>query len=186
MPILDAEPTRYPTDVLALARDAIGDRVWWAVYTKARQEKALARSLFGANVPFYLPLIPKDNAIRGRKIRSHIPLFSGYVFLYGTGEEREKTLATNRVSRIMPVPDQQQLVYDLTNVDQLIAANVPLTLESRISAGDWVRVKTGPFRGTEGIVVRRRTNARLLVAVQFLQQGVSVEIEDFQLESLHR
>jgi hypothetical protein len=33
-------------------------------------------------------------------------------------------------------------------------------------------------------VVTRRGAERLLVAVQFLQQGVSIEINDYQLEPL--
>ena len=41
---------------------------WWAVYTKARQEKSLARQLVGLGVPFYLPLIPRVANIGGRLI----------------------------------------------------------------------------------------------------------------------
>jgi len=43
-------------------------------------------------------------------------------------------------------------------------------------------VKAGPFAGLEGTVVVRRGETRLLVAVNFLQQGASVEIDDFVLE----
>jgi hypothetical protein len=38
--------------------------------------------------------------------------------------------------------------------------------------------------GVEGTVLSRRGGTRLLVAVNFLQQGASVEIEDFLLEPL--
>jgi hypothetical protein len=34
----------------------------------------------------------------------------------------------------------------------------------------------------EGIVTKRRGVSRLLVAVNYLQQGASVEIEDFMVE----
>ena len=186
MPILDAEPSKYPPDLLATLSQGPVDpaRCWWAVYTKARQEKALARSLVQFEIPFYLPLIPKDNLIRGRRVRSHIPLFSGYVFLYGNENERGRCLTTNRISKILPVEHQEQLLHDLDNIDRLIAADAPLTLESRLQAGDPVRVKTGPMRGTDGVVITRRGKNCLLVAVNFLQQGASVEIEDFQLEPL--
>jgi transcriptional antiterminator RfaH len=184
MPILRAEPSISPEHLLdgELVGDA--DRCWWAVYTKARQEKALARQLLNFQVPFYLPLVPKDNLIRGRRVQSQIPLFSGYVFLFGSEAERVQTLTTNRVSTILPVDDQEQLAHDLRQVHQLISAEAPLTVEKRLQPGQGVRIKAGPMEGLEGVVISRRGHARLLVAVNFLQQGVSVEIDDFLLEPL--
>jgi hypothetical protein len=38
--------------------------------------------------------------------------------------------------------------------------------------------------GLEGTVVERRGEERLLIAVHFLQQGVSIQISDFQVEPL--
>ena len=161
------------------------DRQWWAVYTKSRQEKALARHLIGHQVPFYLPLIPKDNMIRGRRVRSHVPLFSGYIFLYGSQEERVTTLTTNRISRILPVPDQEQLRRDLANVHNLIERNAALAVEQRLSPGDKVCIRSGALRGLEGVVVKRHGKTRLLVAVNYLQQGVSVEIDDCALDPIY-
>ena len=73
MPILAKEVSVYPSGLLEQPPDG-EDRRWWAVYTKSRQEKAVARQLVEHEVPFYLPLIPKDNIIRNRRVRSHIPL----------------------------------------------------------------------------------------------------------------
>ncbi|MEZ6115491.1 MAG: transcription termination/antitermination NusG family protein [Pirellulaceae bacterium] len=184
MPILDRETTVYPDNLLADLAERDTTRKWWAVYTKARQEKAFVRQLEGMDVPFYLPLIPKDNLIRGRRVRSHIPLFTGYVFLFGTDEERVKGLTTNRVSTVIDVKDPQQLVTDLRSIATLIESEARLTIESRLEPGDPVRIKTGSMAGLEGTVVHRRGKTRLLVAVNMLQQGVSIEIEDFQVEPI--
>ena len=45
-----------------------------------------------------------------------------------------------------------------------------------------MRVRNGAFAGYEGTVLRREQETRLLVAVQFMEQGVSVKLEDCQLE----
>jgi transcription antitermination factor NusG len=188
MPVLEEEACVFPEDLLSespVETDFVSaDRCWWAVYTKSRQEKALARHLIGHQVPFYLPLIPKSNIIRGRRVTAHVPLFSGYVFLYGSEEERITTLTTNRVSRILQVGDQKQLWRDLANVHALIDRNAPLAIEQRLEPGDPVRIKTGSLRGLEGLVVKRHGKTRLLVAVTYLQQGVSVEIDDCAVEPL--
>ncbi|MBM4092628.1 MAG: antitermination protein NusG [Planctomycetes bacterium] len=190
MPILEQEASCHPADLLDAEQEPLGlpslqdDRRWWAVYTKARQEKAVARHLVERDVPFYLPLIPKDNVIRNRRVRSHIPLFTGYVFLFGSEDERVTTLATNRISRIFSVADQRQLWIDLANVALLIKNDAPLAIERRIITGDLVRVKTGLLKGLEGVVIKRHSKCRLLVAVRYLQQGVSVEIDDCALETI--
>ncbi|MHB8972304.1 MAG: transcription termination/antitermination protein NusG [Pirellulaceae bacterium] len=188
MPILEQEICVFPEDLLSESPITFDlestDRRWWAVYTKSRQEKALARHLIGHQVPFYLPLIPKDNMIRGRRVRSHVPLFGGYIFLFGSQEERITTLTTNRISRILPVDDQEQLRRDLANVHNLIERNAALSVEQRLSPGDKVCIKSGALRGLEGVVVKRHGRMRLLVAVNYLQQGVSVEIDDCALDPI--
>lgn len=184
MPILKEEPSLYPETLLDTATEDTNDRHWLAVYTKARQEKSLARELLKYQIPFYLPLVQKTNVSRGRKRTSLVPLFGGYVFLFGSEEERLRALTTNRISRILVVEDADQLVFDLHQLRQLIAAGMPLTIESRMGPGQQVRVRGGPFAGLEGTVLQRRGQARLLVSINFLQQGASVEIEDFMLDPL--
>ena len=208
MPILSAEPSVYPETLLDEFMVESGepgesgepvefgepvepvepvescDCRWWALYTKARQEKAVARRLLGFKIPFYLPLVKKRSVCRGRRIRSYIPLFSGYLFLFGTDEQRVQSLTTNRISRILPVADQARLRKELARLRQLIETGAPLTVESRLTPGNFVRVRHGPFVGLEGTVLKRHGRTRLLVSVNFLQQGASVEIDDVCLEPL--
>ena len=196
MPILAAEISIFPSDLFEssllfengdLFENASADqcdRCWWAIYTKSRQEKALARQLLAHEIPFYLPLVPKDRRTRGRRVRSYAPLFAGYVFLLGTEEERVRALTTNRISRVLPITDQERLCHDLRQVRHLIDTDAPLTIERRLMPGRRVRVKTGAMMGLEGTVISRRGDCRLLVAVNFLQQGASVAIDDFMLEPL--
>lgn len=184
MPILGEETPQHPPNLLSEIAAADSTRRWWALYTKPRQEKAIARCLVQWDLAFYLPLVPKDHRIRGKIVRSRIPLFGGYVFLFGNDADRVKSLTTNRIATVLPVDDQSQLTHDLHQIARLIASDAPLTIESRIQAGDPVRIKSGPMEGMEGVVVSRRARTRLLVSVQMLQQGVSIEIDDFLLEPL--
>ena len=184
MPILAAEPDCYPLNLLdELAVDP-GDRRWWAVYTKSRQEKSLARQLSGMSVPYYLPLISKTSRIGGRKVKSHLPVFAGYVFLFGTDEERVQALTTNRISKILAVPGTEEMTTDLRHVRSLILAGAPLTVEARLQPGERVRIKSGSLMGLEGTIICRRGETRLLIAVHYLQQGVSVQIEDYMVEPI--
>ena len=184
MPILDTETPIYPPNLLTDLQVDRGERRWFVFYTKARQEKAFARQLVGYQVPFFLPLVPKENLIRGRKVTSQIPVFGGYIFLFVSEEERVKALTTNRISKVLEVDDQDQLASDLRNVQQLIQAEAPLTIESRLVAGERVRIKAGPMEGLEGTIEKRRGQSVLYVAVTMLQQSATIEIDDYLLEPI--
>jgi len=147
-------------------------------------EKSLARQLLAMEVPFYLPLIRKTTRVAGRPVKSLLPLFGGYLFVYGTNSERIETLGTNRVAQIFPTSRVDELTQDLRNVRALIESGVPLTPEGRLQPGQPVRVKSGLLMGLEGVVVSRRGEDRLLIAVNFLQQGVSIQISDYQVEAI--
>ena len=75
-----------------------------------------------------------------------------------------------------------QLQRDLRRFAELIAAGAPLLPEARLVTGERVRVKAGPFRDQEGIVIRRNGKTRLQIAIDYLQQGASLEIDDCLLE----
>lgn len=185
MPILANETDLYPANLLDdLAPTDDKSRRWIAAYTKSRQEKALARQLEGMNVPFYLPLVPHVSIIRGRRLKSLLPLFSSYLFVFANEEERILTLSTQRTTQLLCAHDTAAMTVDLQNIRAMIETGVPLTVESRLEPGRRVRVKSGALQGLEGTIVCRRGCERLLVAVQFLQQGVSIEISDFQVEPL--
>lgn len=184
MPILGKEPDLFPEMLLDEPMAAESDRRWMVLYTRSRQEKSLARELLRRSIPYFLPMVKTTRQRAGRRFSTFNPVFSSYLFLFASEVERVASLATNRVSRVIQVEDADTLVHDLRQIRQLIASNAPLTIESRLEPGNRVRVRSGPFAGIEGTVLQRRGMTRLLVSVNFLQQGASVEIEDYLLEPL--
>ncbi|MBX9792128.1 MAG: antitermination protein NusG [Pirellulales bacterium] len=183
MPILAAETSIYPDDLLSHSAHGL-DSAWWALYTKPRQEKSLARQLLKARIPFFLPLVPRARLYRGSRRESYVPLFTGYLFLCGTDEQRLASLTTNRVVQAIPVKNAAELVEDLKQIERLIASRAPLTVEKRLLPGQHVRIRAGALAGLEGTILFRRRESRLLVVVRFLQQGVSVDLDDFMLERI--
>jgi transcriptional antiterminator RfaH len=196
MPILDKEVDLYPDCLLELAAesallqsgndpDDVDVSRWWAIYTRSRQEKQLMRKLHALDVPFYGPVVERRYRSPNGRIRtSYDPLFSNYVFVYGNEDQRYAALTTNCVSRCCPVTDGQRLTDDLLRLHQLIATGAPLTPERRVVPGERVLVRTGPFAGFKGMVMKRHGETRLLVYVEFMRQGASVLLEDCQVDVL--
>jgi hypothetical protein len=74
---------------------------------------------------------------------------------------------------------------DLRRIYQLILSGAPLEAEARLVPGTPVRVRRGPFEGMSGVIIRRRGQYRLLIAVNFLQQGASVLIDQYDVEEIY-
>ena len=193
MPILPSQRDIFPESLLdesdAFAASAsqapLPGHGWIAFYTLSRREKDLMRKLEAASIPFYAPLVKRRLRSPGGRTRiSHVPLFPGYVFSFVDDEQRRAALATNTNARWLPIPDAAAFVDDLRSIKRLIDTDRPLTPEALLEAGQPVRVRSGPLAGLEGTVVKRRGEQRLVVAVRFLNQGASIELEDVDLERL--
>jgi transcription antitermination factor NusG len=184
MPILAREPDLHPDDLFD--RPELGDEenmTWWVLYCLPRREKQLMRRLRALDVAFYSPLIPKRFRLPSGRVRtSYIPLFGSYVFLYGDAGHRYAAQTTGCVSRWLVPPDPAALTADLAQIRRLTESGAPLAPESRLGPGMRVRVRSGPFAGFEGAIIHRAGETRLVVAVDFLQQGASVQLDDCQLE----
>src|SRR4051794_33192255 len=117
MPILPAEPALYPESLFADGLPGAPEGgEWWVLHTRPRQEKSLVRQLIDLRSACYLPLVRRRVNVAGRNLHSVVPLFPGYVFLHGRREERVAALATRRVVRALPVPDQSGLWHDLAQI----------------------------------------------------------------------
>jgi transcriptional antiterminator RfaH len=181
MPLLALEPFVFPDDLLLKPADG-GDARWWALHTRPRAEKTLARKLLDRTAPFFLPLYQREWRNRGRLFRSHLPLFPGYLFLYGDRDIRLSALETNLVVNVLPVEDQAQLHADLARVYHLITTGAALAPEDRMQPGARVRITNGALAGLEGKVIRRGKHLKFFVEVHFLQRAVSAEIESWMIE----
>jgi len=163
---------------------ALGDfaGLWWVAHTKSRNEKALAHDLISRKVSYFLPMSWKVRHTRGRKIKSLLPLFGGYLFFCGNEQQRIEVLRTNRVASLINVKDQQQLVTELSAIERALQTGVVLQKHKYIKAGQRCRVTAGPLRDIEGVVQQSRTGARLILNVDMLGQAASVEVDSDLIE----
>jgi transcriptional antiterminator RfaH len=183
VPLLELEPYVCPANLLTdKAVEAPG--VWWALHTRPRAEKSLARRLLARNIAFFLPLYHREWRSGGRLRSSYLPLFPGYLFLHGDRQARLRTLETNLVVRVLEVEDQIRLHRDLRHVHQLVVSGAALSPEDRLRPGTRVEIVSGPLAGMEGKILRRGKQMKFFVEVEFLQQGVSIALASWMFRPL--
>ncbi len=157
---------------------------WWVAHTKSRNEKALANDLVYKGVSYFLPMNWKVRKIRGRTIRSLLPIFGGYLFFCGEEKQRLEVLKTNRAANLIEVKDQKRLVEELSQIDKALSAGANLSQHDYIKAGQRIRVIGGALAGLAGIVVKTRNATRLVLQIDMLGQAASVEIDTDMIEPI--
>ena len=155
---------------------------WWAAHTRSRHEKALAGELVRKNVSYFLPMRWKVSYKGARKLRSLLPLFSGYLFFCGDEKERLEVLKTNRVANCIEVKDQAKLAGELAQIERAIKAGVDLVSHDYIKIGQQCRLTEGPLAGLVGIVIRGKKGSRFVLQVDMLGQAASIETDTDLLE----
>lgn len=183
MPILKFQPDLHPPDLLETVCPN-ESRHWWLAYTRSRREKDLMRRLTAANFACYAPTYRKGQRNPSGRIRVvQAPLFPNYVFLFGDDDVRRAALASNCVSRIDPIAPSSSLTDDLKRLKAVLSGDREVVPEARLAPGKCVSIRSGPFRGLTGTLVKRDKVNRLVVAVDFIQRGASIEVFDFEVEA---
>src|SRR4051812_9910102 len=125
MPLRPPEAITFPADLFSALGQHPADHRWWVVQTRPRGEKACARLLRTAGAAYFLPQYTRSWRKGGRNFQSHLPLFPGYLFVYGDRRAREAALGTRLVVREVPVGDHPQLARELVCVHAVLTGGPP-------------------------------------------------------------
>jgi len=158
---------------------------WYVAHTKARNEKALAWDLLRRDISYFLPLYEKTTFSGGRRRRVLLPLFTSYVFFCGDEEDRYIAMTTDRIAKAIKVPDQDQLVRELAQIERAIKGEAKLDPFPEIKVGQLCRIRFGPYKGLEGEVVKRCGNVYILLRVSFISQGALMRVEPDAVEPIY-
>ena len=159
---------------------------WYAVYTRSNFEKRVAAELAARHVEHYLPVFQQVHQWKDRKKLVDVAVFPGYVFARFCDSARTRlevlrTIGTVRIlgqgDRIEPIPD-----LEIDGIRRLLKANVPCFAHPFLRQGAWVRVKRGPLKEVEGLLVRVKSQTRLVLSVTLLSQSVATEIDISDVE----
>ncbi|MFH2007644.1 MAG: transcription termination/antitermination NusG family protein [bacterium] len=156
-----------------------GLRPLWAVHTKPRAEKKLARFLHSLRIGHYLPTSPRRHVYGGRQARTNwSPLFPGYVFVLQEEIDRTLLFRSGAVVRFIPVPNPEELYQDLQSLWLTLSAKPAAIQETLYQPGVPVEVTSGPLKGVQGELIRTKQGGkRLLICVHLLGTAVTVDID---------
>jgi len=152
---------------------------WFAVTTRPRHEKAVAKGLKTLGVETFLPLYRSRRSWSDRIKEVDLPLFAGYVFARFRLTGRVTILRTPGVRSIVsfgkfptPIPETE-----IAALQEMVGSGLPLEPWPFLRVGQRVRLERGPLRGLEGILVEEKRGWRVVVSVNLLQRSVAAEVD---------
>ena len=163
---------------------------WYAVYTRSNFEKRVTTELTARGLENYLPLVEKVHQWNDRKKVVQLPVFPGYVFarFADNGKNRLEVLRTAGTVRILGHGDRVEPVpqSEIESIRRLLKGNVPFFAHPFLREGAWVRVKRGPLKDLEGLLLRVKSKTRLVVSISILSQSVATETDIGDVEVIRR
>lgn len=152
---------------------------WFAIWTRSRHEQVVRQQLEQKGFDVFLPTVMKWSRWKDRKKQVEWPLFPGYCFARFTLDQRVSVLKCTGAVNIVgfnnvpsPIPEEE-----LSGIRQLVESDLQYDPCPLIHEGDKVEVTHGPLKGVVGRLVRKGSHARLILSVDLIGQGVSVEVD---------
>jgi transcriptional antiterminator NusG len=172
---------------VALPASSLASR-WYAAYTCANHEKRVAAELGARDVGHFLPLYSCVRRWKDRRVTLDLPLFPGYVFVRLALSDRLRVLQIPSVVRLVginghpePLPDDE--IEALRNG---LAHRLRAEPHPHLAVGRRVRMVRGPFKGIEGILVRKKGALRLILSINAIMRSAAVEVDVADVEPIGR
>ena len=161
---------------------------WMALYTRSRHEKSVANELYKRNIESFLPLQALRRRWSDRTKIIEEPLFKGYLFVHTALDRRLQVLNARGVVRFIgPSPSKPVEVpeRELWAVRRFIEAEIRVDPFPYLKQGERVYIRSGPFKGAEGFIVRKNKLCRLVISLDLLMQSISVEVDEACVEPMN-
>ena len=159
---------------------------WYAAYTSANHERRVAEQLRVREVEHFLPTYYSVRRWKDRRVTLQLPLFPGYVFVRMALRDRLRVMEIPGVARLVgfngkptALPEEEVAALRVSLGSGVRAVPYPF-----LTVGRRVRVKNGPLAGMEGILLKRKNRARLIVSVELIQRSMAIEMDEPDLEAV--
>ena len=162
-------------------------KLWYAIYVRSKHEKNVHSALLNKGMESTLPLKTVTRQWSDRKKKLQLPMFRGYVFgKINLNIDKLNVLQTPGVVKFIHFNNQIPSIPE----EQIFWLNTILTSESEINyetqylPGNEAEVIAGPFMGLKGKVIKQKSVLRVILWIDIIMQGVSVEIDPANLTVL--
>lgn len=157
---------------------------WYAIYTRHKHEKKVAKSLTSKGFQIFLPVYATAHRWQDRTKLLWLPLFPCYVFFKGGLERRLDLVTTPGIHALVSSAGRPAAIphQEIDAIRRTVESGARVEPHPVLKCGVSVRVKTGPLAGVQGILLRKKNLCRLVLSVEMLGKAVAIEVDASQVE----
>ena len=161
---------------------------WFVFYTKSRQEKKVNELLLKNGFQSFLPTQKLMRQWSDRKKKVEVPLFNSYIFV---------KIEEYRIVDVLKIPGVswnikhngkpaflRQKEYELISRYIQTGLFIEASQNSKLVAGDKVKVIDGPMKGFIGTLIKRNTENLFSVFIDSLNYSLTIQIDSQVLEKV--
>ena len=158
---------------------------WHVLHVAANHEKQVARHLSIRSVEHYLPLYSERSRWTDRTVTLERPLFTGYVFVHLTSQNKLPLISTPGVIRLLGNSDSGIVTSEeISRIRQGLESGCIVRPHRNVDVGTPVRLREGVFAGVEGIVTQLRQRCKVVISLAAVRQSFSLEADLADVEVL--
>ncbi len=152
---------------------------WYVIRVRPRSEKLAAAALRGKQYQEFLPLYQKRSRWSDRVKVIEQPLFPGYVFCHAESSGQPPLITTPSVIEILSFGGRPALVSEkeIDDIKAVVRSDLNSEPWPYLREGDRVRIIRGSLAGVEGVLVRSKTDWRMVLSDDILCRSIAVEVE---------
>src|ERR1017187_5838451 len=157
---------------------------WFAVYTTPRHEKHVSEILAERQIETFLPLYRANRQWKkSSPVVLDLPLFPTYVFVRIERKSRGVILGTPGVLSIVGSSKESWPLPDF-EIDALRSGLLERKIEPHpyLVVGERVRIMAGVMAGVEGVLVRKKSDLRVVLSLDTIMRSVAVEVNADDIE----
>src|SRR5262249_43334255 len=152
---------------------------WFALRTLPRHEKFASERLAVRGVESFLPLWDRWSRRKDRKKKVAVPLFPGYCFARFSLGDKGPIVRAPGIIEIVGTAGSPEPVdpREIGGLQVLMRSRLEYDPHPSLVQGTEVEVVRGPLSGVHGVLIRREPRCRLVILVDVIRQGASVEVD---------
>jgi transcription antitermination factor NusG len=164
------------------------EKRWYVTYTCPNHEKRVAEQLSRNSVEQFLPLYESVRRWKDRRVQLQLPLFPSYVFVRIELRNQLRVLQIPGVVRLVSFNGRPTAVPDaeIGALREALTRGLRAKPHPYLTVGRSVEIRSGPFKGLMGRLLRAKTNWRIVISFESFQRAILAEIDAEDIEFAKR
>lgn len=188
---METEIREYSKNVVktpgVLRSPLIEEMNWYVFYTYPKAEKVVHDDLIKRKYEVYLPLTSSLRLWKnGQKKLIEIPLFPNYIFVKLRPYELHIVLKVPKVVTYISCGNKPSIMQpkEIETIKTVLSLGLEVSVEGKYFEGDKVRIKSGPFVGNEGVLIKQTGKTRFGILLHGIKYSIIIDMCKSHIESI--